>query len=163
MKHPRDSVLTGFARHDHQQCVSAALTEAENYCRHNKLRFTRVRKRSLGILLENHCAMGAYDLLHRLEQEGLGSKPPVAYRALGFLLDHGFVHRIEKLNAFVACAYPGASHQPAFLICSDCGAVAEANIGETNSWLTLAARQNGFQITHCILEADGQCQKCQQA
>lgn len=162
MKHEKPNPLVGFSEHNHQRCVSVALHEAESYCQQHKLRFTKVRKRALSILLENHSAMGAYDLLDRLSLEGLGSKPPVAYRALAFLLDNGFIHKIEKLNAYIACSHPGAKHEPAFLICTVCGSVAEAIVGVTsNTRLTAAARQSGFQISHAIIEADGQCTQCQ--
>jgi len=96
-----------------------------------------------------------------LNDEGLGSKPPVAYRALSFLLDHGFVHRVEKLNAYIACAHPGFDHDPAFLICIDCGAIAEAPVVDSAGKLAQSARQTGFQISHTIMEAEGQCPQCQ--
>jgi len=101
--------------------------------------------------------------LERLKLEGLGSKPPIAYRALGFLLENGFIHRIERLNAFVACSHPGAAHNPAFLICTDCGSVAETSLTTPSDALSKTAQQNGFQIQHTTLEAEGQCPGCQQA
>lgn len=152
--------LLGFATHNHRQCVVQALAEADNYCREHKLRFTQVRRRTLAILLEQHRAMGAYELLERLDGEGLGSKPPLAYRALAFLVDHGFVHRVEKLNAYVACSHPGAAHAPAFFICNDCGVVAETQVRNIAGKLAQTARNSGFEISHCIMEAEGQCPQC---
>ena len=104
-------------------------------------------------------AMGAYDVLERLSAEGLGSKPPVAYRALSFLVDQGFVHRIERLNAFIACAHPGAAHDPAFMICRACGTVAEAQ--SAGSSLSASAALSGFQIEQTVIEAEGLCPFCQ--
>ncbi len=153
--------VVGFSRHDHKRCVTRALREADSYCRLNKLRFTAVRRRTLGILLESHSAVGAYDVLERLNSEGLGSKPPIAYRALGFLLDNGFIHRVERLNAYIACSHPGASHDPAFLICTGCKSVAETPVSSAGS-LSKCARDSGFEIQHTTLEAEGQCPRCQQ-
>lgn len=150
----------GFARHNHRQCIANALAEAERYCEQHKLRFTQVRRRALSILLEHHRAIGAYELLERLDSEGLGSKPPVAYRALAFLVDNGFAHRIEKLNAYIACAHPGEKHAPAFLICNGCGAVAETQLSVMAGKLAQTARNTGFEISHCIMEAEGQCPQC---
>lgn len=161
MNKQKAGAVVGFSAHDHRRCVSTALEKADAYCRDNKLRFTPVRRRTLGILLESHSAIGAYEVLERLSEEGLGSKPPVAYRALAFLLENGFIHRIERLNAFVACAHPGASHNPAFLICRDCGSVAEASVGSTSGALTRTAKESGFHIEHTTIEAEGQCPKCQ--
>lgn len=153
--------VVGFSRHDHKRCVSRALKQADDYCRVNKLRFTEVRRRTLGILLESHCAVGAYDVLERLKSEGLGSKPPIAYRALGFLLDNGFIHRVERLNAYIACSQPGLAHEPAFLICTDCKSVAETPVSSAGT-LSKCARDSGFEIQHTTLEAEGQCPRCQQ-
>lgn len=162
MNNQQNKSIVGFTSHDHKSCVRKALNEADAFCQKNQLRFTKVRRRTLGILLEGHSAMGAYDVLERLKLEGLGSKPPVAYRALAFLLDNGFIHRIERLNAFIACSHPGAAHYPAFLICSDCGSVAETSVSPKTDALSKTARQNGFQIQHTTLEAEGQCPDCQQ-
>ena len=90
------------------------------------VRLTPVRRRVLEILLEEHRALGAYDVLQRLAAEGFGNQPPVAYRALDFLVEQGLAHRIRRLNAFTACMHPGEAHAPAFLICRACDAVAEA-------------------------------------
>jgi Fur family zinc uptake transcriptional regulator len=148
----------GFETHDHASCVSTALSAADAACAANGAQLTPVRRRVLEILLESHAAMGAYDVLARLDAEGLGSKPPVAYRALGFLVDQGFVHRIERLNAFIACAQPGASHDPAFMICRSCGTVAEAQV---DAALAQPAAQSGFQVEQTVIEAEGLCPSCQ--
>ncbi len=153
---PHDTL--GFSSHDHGSCVSSALAQAEAACAVRKVQLTPVRRRVLEILLESHEAMGAYDVLARLDAEGLGSKPPVAYRALSFLVEQGFVHRIEKLNAFVACAHPGATHDPAFMICRGCGKVAEAQAGAA---LEKPAAASGFIVEQTVIEAEGLCPACQ--
>ena len=150
--------ILGFGAHDHRACVQGALAAAEAKCRAEGLRLTPARRRVLEILLESHAAMGAYDILDRLAAEGLGSRPPVAYRALAFLTEHGFAHRVERLNAFVACAHPGPSHEPAFLICTGCGAVAEAT---ARPGLGGPAREAGFRISRTTVEAVGLCPACQ--
>lgn len=149
----------GFAAHDHTHCVKSAMTTAQATCAARGVQFTPVRQRSLEILLEQHSAMGAYDVLARLNAEGLGSKPPVAYRALAFLVEQGFVHRIERLNAFIACAHPGADHEPAFMICRTCGTVAEAETSHVG--LSASATLSGFQIEKTVIEAEGLCPACQ--
>ena len=105
-----------FAHHDHAHCAGDGLAAADRIARSRGARLTPVRRRTLEILLEAHRAMGAYDVLERLAKEGFGKQPPVAYRALEFLLDLGLVHRINRLNAFAACMHPGQAHNPAFLI-----------------------------------------------
>lgn len=148
-----------FARHDHRQCVRSAQKSAEDTCAAQGLQFTPIRRRVLEILLEAHEALGAYDVLERLAAEGLGSKPPVAYRALAFLVEHGFAHRIERLNAFVACARPGEDHAPAFMICRACRSVAEAEAADVG--LNRSAAASGFRIEQTVMEAEGLCPACQ--
>lgn len=150
---------TAFGAHDHGACVAAALTAADALCAARGVQFTPVRRRVLEILLESHGAMGAYDVLARLDGEGLGKQPPVAYRALSFLVEQGLAHRIEKLNAFVACTGPGRAHAPAFMICRSCGTVAEAEAGAGGA-LGERAAQAGFRIERTVMEAEGLCPAC---
>ena len=96
----------GFSSHDHTHCITDNMAQIEAHCAKEGLQLTPVRRRVLEILLHEHRALGAYDILDKLRSEGLGSQPPVAYRALDFLVTHGFAHKIERLNAFVACANP---------------------------------------------------------
>lgn len=151
----------GFARHDHAHCISDAVNAADAQCTSLGLLLTPVRRRVLEILLEEHRAMGAYDILDRLREDGFSSQPPVAYRALDFLTKHGFAHKIERVNAFTACAHPGADHTPAFLICRVCHAVAEAEADPSRGLLAQVAADSGFVIEKAVLEAEGLCPDCQ--
>lgn len=147
--------------HDHAACVAAALAHVEAHCAAEKLQLTPVRRRVLEILLEEHRALGAYEVLDRLRAEGLGSQPPIAYRALDFLMRAGFVHRIETLNAFVACTQGGAGHEPAFLICRNCRQVIEATPAPpAEGLLEQAAAGAGFAIESAVREAEGLCAAC---
>ena len=153
---------TAFGAHDHGACVAAALAAAEAVCAARGAQLTPVRRRVLEILLESHGAMGAYDVLARLDAEGMGKQPPVAYRALSFLVDQGLAHRIEKLNAFVACSHPGGAHAPAFMICRACGTGAVAVAGTGGAFGERAA-EAGFRIERTVMEAEGLCPACQEA
>lgn len=150
----------GFNKHDHAQCRTGGVSAAADYCREQGLQFTPVRRRVLEILLSEHRAMGAYELLKVLGQEGFGSQPPVAYRALEFLVKHGFAHKIERLNAFVGCVHPGAEHAPVFLICSACDAVAEIEARPGTIVLDDLADRAGFRIERAVVEAEGLCPNC---
>lgn len=145
---------------DHTACVSRVLDEATARAEAGGARFTPVRRRALEILVESHVALGAYDLLKRLDAEGFGAQPPVAYRALDFLVAHGFAHRIERLNAFVACMHPAEGHEPAFIICRACRAVAERIDDGPDGPLDRGAAALGFEIERKVVEAEGLCPKC---
>lgn len=150
----------GFSRHDHHACIEGTVATVAARCAAEGLQLTPVRRRVLEILLERHRALGAYEILDVLRAEGLGSQPPVAYRALEFLTRHGFAHRIEGLNAFAACSHPGDDHDAAFLICTGCGVVAEAQPDAARAALALTARSAGFTIRRSVIEAQGLCPAC---
>lgn len=150
----------GFQCRDHTACKTTLMSQADAECTARGLRLTPVRRRTLEILLAEHRALGAYDVLGRLAAEGLGSQPPVAYRALDFLVKAGFAHKIEALNAYTACVHPGTEHTPAFLICRRCEKVAEADTALTKGRLGDAARAAGFVIEHTVVEATGLCPDC---
>lgn len=158
---PEDGALHAFERHDHGRCRAEAMDHAAALAAERGLRLTPARKRALEILLESHRALGAYEVLERLAADGLGDKPPVAYRALDFLVSNGLAHRIEKLNAFVACAKPDCAHAPAFLICRECRRVAETAVPDPG--LSETAATLGFAIETRVVEATGLCPDCRAA
>ena len=150
----------GFALHDHGACVTDTLAAAEARCAADSLRFTPVRRKVLEILLQEHRALGAYAILDKLREDGFGSQPPVAYRALDFLVVNGLAHKIERLNAFIACVHPSHAHTPAFMICRLCDAVAETHSSPARGALGDAARATGFRIERTVVEAEGVCPSC---
>ncbi len=153
----------GFAEHNHDTCIATGVAAAQEQCRQAGLQLTPVRKRVLEILLNGHQALGAYEILDQLRAEGLGAQPPVAYRALDFLVKNGFAHKIEKLNAFVACVHPTKAHTPVFLLCRDCNTVAEAHTDPAEGFLGPVAEETGFAIERTVIEAEGLCPNCQAA
>lgn len=152
-----------FQHHDHSHCAGDNLARAEALMAERGARLTPVRKRVLEILLEAHKALGAYDVLQRLAAEGYGNQPPVAYRALDFLVEQGLAHRIQRLNAFTACMHAGEAHAPAFLICDRCATVAEAPVAPIRAALEAAAAEMGFAVERVSLEATGLCPACREA
>ncbi len=151
---------SGFIPHDHSGCIAETLGAAEALCAREGLKFTPLRRRVLEILLTGHKALGAYEILDRLGEDGFSAKPPTAYRALEFLTTHGLAHKIESLNAYIACTHPGEAHDPAFLICTDCETVAET---EAPAAVGPAAKAAGFKVKATTVEATGTCPACQAA
>ncbi|MFQ5438250.1 MAG: Fur family transcriptional regulator [Paracoccaceae bacterium] len=149
-----------FARHDHRRCRSVGMNEARRRCLGEGLRLTPIRARVLEILLETHRALGAYDILQRLSAEGMGHQPPMVYRALDFLVGNGLVHRLERLNAFTACATTGAGHEALFLICSDCRRVAETPLDTLANDIDAPAAALGFEVRSRMVEIVGRCPAC---
>ena len=133
---------------------------AEQYCAKNDLQFTPVRRKVLELLLKSDRALGAYELLDFLREVGFKPQPPVAYRALEFLIKYGFAHKVEHLNAFVACIHPGKEHSPAFMICRSCDSVSEMDTLRSNSMITENLISQGFKVEEAVIEARGLCEAC---
>lgn len=151
----------GFSSHDHHACIADCVAAVETSCKDAGLQLTPVRRRVLQILLTEHRAMGAYEILDRLREDGQNAQPPVAYRALDFLVGNGFAHRVERLNAFIACSHPAEIHSPAFLICRVCDSIAETHAAPSRGTLGKAAEKAGFRVERTVLEIEGVCPNCQ--
>lgn len=165
--------------HDHARCAADALVHAEVICRREGLRFTEQRRHVLQALLESHVPASAYDVIERLAGQGVHHDsgesaksdstkrlaPISVYRALEFLTANNFAHRIESMNAYVACdrgddCEPGAT---LFLICDTCGAAAEAPSDALGSLIGREAGERGFSPRRPVLEVRGLCARCRAA
>ena len=150
--------------HDHSHCVSHALSTAETLCEQRGLRLTALRKRVLELVWASHKPLGAYDILAVLsETDGRRAAPPTVYRALDFLLEHGLVHRIASLNAFVGCNHPGEVHQGQFLICRSCHTAVELQRSNIDTAVLASAQSVGFAVEGQTVEIIGLCATCQAA
>lgn len=141
--------------------TSQALEEAEATCSERGVRLTSLRRQVLEQILNTEGVIKAYDLIHELGRQDRRIKPPSIYRSLAFLLEQGFIHRIESLNGFVACTHPGERHDSLLMICDLCGTIAETQPHGINQVLQESAREEGFRIKDKILELHGVCRGCQ--
>lgn len=142
---------------------SRVIREVEQRCRQRGLRLTPTRRRVLELVLEAEGPVKAYDLLDQLKAEQPNAAPPTVYRALDFLLDNHFIHRLESLSAFVSCFHPAESHQGQFLICDECQAVVELHDSALTRHLREAAEQEAFHPDRQVLEIYGLCSSCHEA
>lgn len=138
----------------------ALLHQAERQCQQRGARFTPIRRRVLEMIADTPGSLKAYDLLDRLAAEHASARPPTVYRALEFLIDQGLVHRIESLNAYVACPCPEHAHGFQLLICRLCGRVEELHLDEVNAQLFRRARELGFCVERQTIELLGHCEAC---
>ena len=149
--------------HDHEHCIEDAVASAEKLCASRGLRFTPLRRRVLELVWSSHKPVGAYALLDQLRDEALGSAPPTIYRALDFLIEHGLIHRIERMNAFVGCSHPGETHRGFFLICGECGNAEEMESAGVADSIAASANRRGFAARDMTLEVTGTCADCRRA
>jgi len=140
--------------------VEKSIQEAEQYCQENGLNFTPVRRKVLEILIQKNTAIGAYEILDLLREAGFKNQPPVAYRALEFLVQNGFAHKIEQLNSFIGCMHPGKDQSPAVMICRNCESVSEEEASTRNFSVSQIASKAGFTVEKAVIEARGLCHSC---
>ncbi len=140
--------------------LAGALEEATGRCQRMNERMTQPRRRVLELLLRSGGPMKAYDLIAKFGENGAAAKPPTVYRALDFLSRQGFAHRIESLNAYMACRFGEETHTAAFLICSCCNETQEIE-GLAPANLDAAARAADYKLSHVTVEARGLCSACQ--
>lgn len=140
--------------------VAAAMQAAERRCTSAGERWTPSRRRTYELLLEAGAPVKAYDLIasYAGKSEPV-AKPPTIYRALDFLTGQGLVHRIDSLNAFLACRADHTGQAAGFLICDCCGRVEEfdAAVGPAAS---AAATARGFSPQRITVEMRGACAAC---
>jgi len=148
---------------NHDQCIDDALARAETICARAGARLTPIRRDVLREIWSNHEATKAYDLIERLSRHGEQVKPPTVYRALDFLLEHGLIHRIESLNAFVGCEHPQDSHQAILMICDRCGDIREDENVAVQTALTTLTAEVGFTPRSAVIELRGLCRRCRDA
>lgn len=135
------------------------LADAERRCAERGERLTAPRRRVLELLLEGGGPAKAYDLMAAYSEGGPPAKPPTVYRALDFLVRQGFAHRIESLNAYVACSDAEPSHAAAFLICDCCGSATETH-WDLAAHSRSAAETHGYKLERLNVEAHGRCAAC---
>lgn len=131
---------------------------------HDAANLTRNQSLVMGALEAADGPLSAYSILDRLREHGFRA-PLQVYRALDKLVEAGMVHRLESLNAFVACSHPGCeSHETtAFMICDTCGAVGEITDHALAERLKALAAVAGFALRKSTIELRGLCRQCSPA
>lgn len=105
--------------------------------------------------------LSAYAILDLLRDDGFRA-PLQVYRALEKLMEFGLVHKLESLNAFVACSHDEceSSEPAAFMICDECESVSELGDSKLTTHLSKLANTQDFALKHTTVELHGRCKNC---
>ncbi|MFI3123496.1 MAG: transcriptional repressor [Methylococcales bacterium] len=152
-----------FAPHNHSLCINTALTTASQLCAERGVQLTAIRQQVLELIWADHHAVKAYDLLERIKPLQSAAKPATIYRALDFLREQGFIHRVESLNAFVGCNDLKSAHEQLLLICKRCENVEERHADSVMQALAQELALAGFTAHHQAIEIHGICATCTQS
>lgn len=138
------------------------IEKIETICKKRNIKLTTQRRTVLDIMLTANKAMSAYDLLDLLKVSEPQAKPPTIYRALEFLLEQGFIHKVESSNSYIICPhFHDPEHISILFICDKCQQIIEKHSADIEKQLKQLAQQSIFLIKHSVLEIHGLCQQCQ--
>jgi len=137
-----------------------SLDQVEKECSKNGLRFTSSRQEIMSVLVNSRKPKSAYQILEKIQKNSSSAKPATVYRGLDFLCKHGFAHRIESNNAYVACASSSDCTSAQFLICESCDRTVEFHSHKFSNEISEHAKKEDFIITHKMLEIKGICREC---
>lgn len=147
-------------------CPSAAnksenpLDRAASHCAARGARLTPIRRDVLELLLRNENGLKAYDLLANIKQLRSNATPPTVYRALDFLIEQGLVHKIERINQFVACRHESHDLPGLFLVCPRCGKVSELHDPALMQSLAQSVAHAGYALDCHEVEISSICPLC---
>ena len=157
-----DHACTDPKHHVHDG--DAFVHEVERACEQRGLRLTPIRANALRLIASAGRPIKAYDLLDQMKTTHDAAAPPTVYRALDFLLEHGFIHKLASINAYVGCHHPGGeAHAVPFLICDRCQSATELEDESIVGSLDARARALGFAPQAQTLEVHGLCASCAKA
>ena len=144
----------------HVHGAGAYVRAVEAACAARGLRLTPLRAQVLGLVAAADRPVKAYDLLEQMKTATGNAAPPTVYRALDFLLEQGFIHRLASINAYVGCHHPNVRHSVPFLICDGCQAAIELEDERIAGLLEERALALGFETRAQTLEVHGLCAAC---
>jgi len=137
------------------------IEKVEELCGRKNVQFTPLRRDVAAILAEFGKPVGAYEIMERLAKiKGRMIAPPTVYRTLDFLVENGFVVKVESRQAYIACDDPGHDHHGILLICSECGQSTEIDNIEVDKILGETASASHFHLKRQMVEIEGLCQSC---
>jgi Fur family zinc uptake transcriptional regulator len=142
--------------------IGAQLDVADALCAQRGRRLTPIRRKVLELLLRHGRSVKAYDLLEAMRAVHPGAAPPTVYRALDFLMDEGLVHRLDAVNAWIACHDAGGAPHDLLVVCTGCGAVAEVSDPAMSRQLEERVARTGFALNSHETEIRALCPACQQ-
>lgn len=147
----------------HHAFIEQNLAEATALCESRGRRMTPIRSQVLSLMLQSGRSLKAYELLEKMQAIHPSSKPATIYRALEFLEEEGFIHRLDAINGWTACQHihtDSHAHHDLLVVCTECGTVREISAPHINQELTTLLEGVGFHQNSQQTEIQATCDKC---
>ncbi|MCL2020869.1 MAG: transcriptional repressor [Betaproteobacteria bacterium] len=124
-------------------------------------RLTRLRRDILDVICAENAPVKAYDLIERMRGKGRRVTPTTMYRTLEFLLQNGFIHRVNFLNAYLPCTGKHKNHTALLLfVCSECGQTREIDDAQLYNAMHRRLNELGIYLKDSRIEIQAACQSC---
>ncbi len=102
---------------------------------------------------------GAYELLECLRADGFKA-PTQVYRVLNSLIALGLVHKVDSLNAFVACTEDHHHSASIIAICDQCHSYRELSSETLDVLFKNLPDDRDFKARQMTIELKGSCSEC---
>lgn len=129
-------------------------------CKERGASLTSIRRDILKLLYGSPNGLKAYELLARIKEQRSNATPPTVYRALDFLIEHGLVHKIGRLNQFVACRHDSHALPSLFLVCPRCALISELHDDQLTRSLVNSLSKAGYGPDGPEVEISAICPAC---
>ncbi|MEM6603971.1 MAG: Fur family transcriptional regulator [Pseudomonadota bacterium] len=146
---------------DHNHFLENMIKHVENICAQKGIRFTKLRRHVFELIWQYSKPVKAYDLLAELQKQIPSAKPITIYRALDFLMEHGFIHKVHRLNAYISCTDPEHLGKPlCLLVCTECHGVKDSRDDNYSALFKDILEHHNFKCSNQTLEIEGVCKNC---
>ena len=142
---------------NHASFISNAKSRFESHLKSKGKSLGRNDEPILSLLLANHRAFGAYEIVEQLSKMGKRVQAIQVYRSLEKLIEFGAVHKLRTKNAFVACFEDGVCNSQQFFICDVGSEIQSQTLDNT---IQDAARKRDFSVKLPSIEILGVCSEC---
>lgn len=136
------------------------LKQAELQCGKLNIKLTPIRKSLLSLIYEYSQPLTAYELLNLYRKSNPKAQSMTIYRALDFLQNNHFIHRLESKNSYKACETPQEQHNAYFLICEKCMKTQEVQSQTFTHAVKKLETDNQFLLSKKQVELLGICKIC---
>lgn len=131
------------------------------YCKTLLFTMTSLRKAVLFALWSTNKPLKAYDVLERLSESQPNATAAALYRALGFFVTAGVVHKIDSIQSYALCGKEEAhACSELFMVCSACHEVCEVQDVAVRAAVQQLALKHHFHVSDDPIELRGLCAGC---
>ena len=127
---------------------------------------TLTRRAVFDIVEKASKPLKAYDILSRLQHEKPNAKPPTVYRALHYLVEKGFLHRLKSNSTYSICQLEAKADESdesgvdILFVCQSCQSVSELTDPVFSLLLMQLSETQSFSLRERQVEVDGVCRLC---